>query len=420
MSGPRFSVVIPTRERADTLKYTLDTCLVQRFDNYEIVVCDNCSSSSTKKLVDGFKSDKIKYVRSDRPLAMSDNWELAVSKATGEYVIVIGDDDGLLLHSLGEIDCLLKELKVKALRWDRLYYSWPNILAKEAANRLDIPLSRGVRILKAREVIPEVANGQMAYTLLPMLYNSAIHQDLIALLREKTGRVFKASCPDIYSGFAFAYLAQSYASVGRPMSTNAGSAKSNGVASIYLKGDSPISKEFHSLNEEASIGYHPKIPNIPVISAAIADSFQRAKDALFPDDSDLSIMRKHFVIKCVQELRSGSEDEWRRNLQTIRESLLDDIELQQWFDARVINRSPIEQSSDRSSDWRKQFSYETVDASRFGVTDVFGVAEIYEKISSKMTNKFQWYMRFELLSLWIRMKKVAGASSREQKYVDDA
>lgn len=116
MSDIRFSIVIPTRERAETLKGTLRSCLAQQFDSYEIVVCDNCSSPETKRVVDSFKSEKIRYIRSDIPLAMTENWELAVSHAVGDYIIVIGDDDGLFSYSLREIDRLLKELGVKALR----------------------------------------------------------------------------------------------------------------------------------------------------------------------------------------------------------------------------------------------------------------------------------------------------------------
>jgi cellulose synthase/poly-beta-1,6-N-acetylglucosamine synthase-like glycosyltransferase len=41
MPSPRFSVVNPTREGAHTLKYTLQTCLGQDFDDFEVVVCDN-------------------------------------------------------------------------------------------------------------------------------------------------------------------------------------------------------------------------------------------------------------------------------------------------------------------------------------------------------------------------------------------
>src|SRR5262245_30208092 len=96
MTRPRFSVVIPTRERAGTLRHSLRTCLEQDFDDYEIVVCDNCSSTATRQVVDEADSPRVRYVRADRPLAMSANWELAVAAARGEYVTVLGDDDGLL------------------------------------------------------------------------------------------------------------------------------------------------------------------------------------------------------------------------------------------------------------------------------------------------------------------------------------
>ena len=44
MNHIKFSVVIPTRERAETLQHCLRTCLVQNFDDYEVVVSDNGSS----------------------------------------------------------------------------------------------------------------------------------------------------------------------------------------------------------------------------------------------------------------------------------------------------------------------------------------------------------------------------------------
>ncbi len=390
MSYLRFSIVIPTRERADTLRYTLRTCLAQGFGSYEIVVCDNCGSAATKETAESFESQKIKYIRSDRPLSMSENWELAVSHASGEYVIVIGDDDGLLLHALREVDHLLQTLGVKVLRWERVYYNWPDMPAVGTPNKLTVPLVRESSILRAHKVIPKVANYRMDYTMLPMLYNSAVHQDLIASLRRKTGRVFGAVCPDIYSGFAFAYLVRTYASVGRPMSINAGSAKSNGVANIHF--NSPIVQEFRSLNIAAGLGCHPQIPDIPTMPAAIADAFQHAKDAVFPDNPNLYLDRKRLVISCVQALRADTEEEWRRHLLAIRDSLVDDAKLQEWFDFKFLNRCPFIQSSGKRSEWAKGFDGNNlrVDASEFGVTDVFGVAELCEKLLGYRKRAFEW------------------------------
>src|SRR3954447_12576532 len=153
MSSPRFSVVIPTREGAHTLKYTLQTCLRQDFDDYEVVVCDNYSSPATRELVEGLASPRIKYIRSEKPLSMSSNWELAVAHAAGEYVTVLGDDDGLLPHALNLLDRLLRELKAPVMRWDAAFYLWPSIALPGEANYLRIPLGRRLRSLDGRAVM---------------------------------------------------------------------------------------------------------------------------------------------------------------------------------------------------------------------------------------------------------------------------
>src|SRR4051794_39370888 len=118
MASPRFSVVIPTRDRASTLAYTLRTCLEQDFADYEVVVCDNCGGPETRQVVDSFASSRIKYVRSEKRIAMTANWELAVGHAAGEYVLALGDDDGLLRHALRELDRLLRDTGARALRWE--------------------------------------------------------------------------------------------------------------------------------------------------------------------------------------------------------------------------------------------------------------------------------------------------------------
>src|SRR5262245_17171828 len=109
MSGPRFSIVVPTRQRHETLRHCLRTCLAQGFDDYEVVVCDNCSSPQTRQVVEEQATPRLRYLRMTEPLAMSANWERALSEVRGEYVLVLGDDDGLMPYALAELDGLLRQ-----------------------------------------------------------------------------------------------------------------------------------------------------------------------------------------------------------------------------------------------------------------------------------------------------------------------
>ena len=90
MSGnrnPVISLIIPTRERADTLKHTLQSALNQSSTDYEIVVCDNNSQDDTKQVVKGFADSRIIYLNTGKRLSMVDNWNYALTYARGDYVI---------------------------------------------------------------------------------------------------------------------------------------------------------------------------------------------------------------------------------------------------------------------------------------------------------------------------------------------
>ena len=92
MGNPRFSILIPTRDRPATLRHTLATAISQPGDDYEVVVADNCGSPATKLVVDeaASRGRRIVYLRSDEPLTMGENWERGLSACSGDYVTVLG------------------------------------------------------------------------------------------------------------------------------------------------------------------------------------------------------------------------------------------------------------------------------------------------------------------------------------------
>src|SRR5262245_3789097 len=90
---PFFSIVIPTRSRAHLLSHALQSALDQTFDDYEVVVSDNCSKDNTFQMVEALGNSRVRYVRPDRSLSMPDHWEFALDHAQGEYITYLCDDD---------------------------------------------------------------------------------------------------------------------------------------------------------------------------------------------------------------------------------------------------------------------------------------------------------------------------------------
>jgi glycosyltransferase involved in cell wall biosynthesis len=55
---------------------------------------DNCGSPETRRVVDRFSKAHIRYFRSATRRPTTDNWELGLSHATGDYITFLDDDDG--------------------------------------------------------------------------------------------------------------------------------------------------------------------------------------------------------------------------------------------------------------------------------------------------------------------------------------
>ncbi len=388
---PRFSVVVPTRNRCRTLPFTLQTVLHQDFDDFELIVCDNCSGDDTGSVVSGLRDSRLKYVRSDIPLAMSDNWEKAVEQASGEFLIVIGDDDGLMPSALTNIDAILRSSGMNALHWQRVNYNWPDFPIPELINQLVIPLDSPNQIVDGRKQLQRVGRVPGAYVGLPMLYNSAISRQLTEEMKRRSGRVFKASSPDVYSGMSLAWLAGRYASSGQPFSINGGSGTSNGVGTTMLNNTSGTAQEFRALTQKAAMPIRADVPDVPTLPSAVADSYFRAKQEYFQHEARLAVDRRRLAQDCLKSLRDQQPEQFRQSVKAIRESLADVPNVQRWFDRRYWNQVDKLRSATSDWSWQKGFRYGALhlDAADFGITDVFAAAQYCGKFFPEMAPQFQ-------------------------------
>lgn len=382
MGGPRFSVVIPTRERAGTLKHSLATCINQDFDDYEIIVGDNCSSPATRQVVEQCGSARARYVRAPHPLAMSANWELALSQARGEYLLFLGDDDGLMPYALREIDALLVRLRCPVLHWKWAYYTWPTFPQAEDANYLVLPLSREIHQANARARLLEVARFESNYSVLPMLYaNAVIHRDLIAVARGRSGRVFHNRIPDVYSGIVFGYLGGDFPSVSVPMTVSGVSGQSNGFAVLNGSVRDAIAHEFTDLNAAQGYSPHPRVPDLRLLDAQVADSFQFARDLFFPGDDGLALDRRLVADRCIRGLWTTDPGERIKAMSLVRDALADDTELLSWFDASgLADAPPGPRPRSRCLPSGTDGDHLFMRADQFGVQDVAGAVDLCARL----------------------------------------
>lgn len=378
----KFSIVIPSRNRHETLPFTLQSCFHQDYDNYEVIVCDNSSDEETKKCIHPFLNNKLVYHKAPVSLSMSDNWELAVSFATGDYIIVIGDDDALLPNCLSKINEIIQANNLSVLRWERVYYSWPSIQLKALANKLEIPLNNfSGSILNSNSIIQKVIDLELPYAQLPMLYNSAVSIKILEEIKHLTGRVFFAISPDIYSGFSIAFVAKEYGSISYPLSINAGSAKSNGVNNVHIYGENEIKNDFEKLNETSEIKWPSNVPLLKSLTCAMMEAYVQFLDNFSEAKRKLNISHPKVMSQIISELQIKDMNDWCDAYNKIEKSLMEKKEALMWF-KKAYDIHSFVLSSLPSMEWGKgyQRNWLLMDASDFNIGDVYEVAKFSQNI----------------------------------------
>jgi len=110
MSSVRFSVVIPTYNRAHLILKTLNSVLNQSFRDFEILVVDNCSTDNTCEVLSQvLDSGKVKFIRHDRNYERAKSRNTGMENAQGEYVTFLDSDDLMWRSNLEDADTYIME-----------------------------------------------------------------------------------------------------------------------------------------------------------------------------------------------------------------------------------------------------------------------------------------------------------------------
>ena len=105
----RFSVVIPTYNREKYIANTLESVFNQSFQDFEIIIVDNCSTDGTVKLVEELmkQNDKIKLIKNSKNLERSRARNIGIENSLGDYITLLDSDDFLYENCLEDANNFL-------------------------------------------------------------------------------------------------------------------------------------------------------------------------------------------------------------------------------------------------------------------------------------------------------------------------
>lgn len=223
------SIIIPTKNRAGYCISVLTTLLKNTYDNFEIIIQDNSDSDSIKSYLEREKitDPRLVYNYIKEPLSFISNFNQAIEIASGKYVIVIGDDDGITENLFKVVEWADKNNVDSVCPVELVHYVWPNTSSN---GKMVIPYStRKIWTNKPLNNMQDLLeDGIIQYMNfnLPKLYHGIVLKERLEDIKRKTGNYLGGLTPDIYASIALSATVKNHVVISFPLTIAGASPKS--------------------------------------------------------------------------------------------------------------------------------------------------------------------------------------------------
>tara|TARA_B110000285_G_C15133439_1_gene625212 strand:- start:2260 stop:3459 length:1200 start_codon:yes stop_codon:yes gene_type:complete len=229
---PFFSIVIPTKNRPNYLRDSIQSVLLQNSDDYELIVSDNFNEQATQDVINEFKDHpRFNSIRTSEELNMINHWEFATLKAKGKYVILLADRKMLYQGALKKIKSEIDNHP------DINAFSFGIKVYNDEENKMgwDVP-SRKTQIIKSKDLIQNFLSTNY-YTsdsldaIFPKTLNGCYKNEIAQKARDISGHYFNnenVTTPDYSSLFINLALAEKQMYICEKLMLWQGESTSNG------------------------------------------------------------------------------------------------------------------------------------------------------------------------------------------------
>ncbi len=137
MNAPKFSIVVPTRNRRHMVARALSSALAQTSDDFEIIVVDDGSTDGTRELLESEPYRACRVLRNEEGGGVSAARNKGVAAASGTYITFLDDDDELRSNALTALDEKCAEFPQVDFLWGARLIHEKDRAGREVASRRD-------------------------------------------------------------------------------------------------------------------------------------------------------------------------------------------------------------------------------------------------------------------------------------------
>ena len=257
--GPKYSIIIPSKNGMPYLQYAVKSVLNSSFDDLELVVSLDDVKDGSSEFLNDINDPRLKVISPSSGLSMSEHWDFAQSYATGKWQMFLGQDDMMMTGFTDAFESLTqvaKEAELGVVVARRAYVCWPplkdpNLKALQYWKTDEIVVKNSV------EFAAKALLSDISYHAGPQMYTTTlVAKSVIDAIRASNGGQLILGHPqDAHLAASLLKESPSYLFSGQPFSWVGTSAKSAGLAIAKLAegGENEIANNYVS-SVASSIG----------------------------------------------------------------------------------------------------------------------------------------------------------------------
>ena len=278
-SRPLISILVATRNRQRYAAALIADILSWADSRLEIIVEDNSDDQNLRKLIETeLRSGLLHYRHNGEAISSMDNFNNTVAQSNGEFVCMVGDDDGLN-PTIVEVAAWAKENDIDCVTGNvRQEYIWPSKDAKGVSipGTLTHPTYSGQFDYADPAVCRRglAARGGTRYLELPFprLYHGLVRRSLLESAKAKTGYYLGGLSPDIYSAVVLNQLSRKTVFIDYPLSIPGVCPASTTATEGKEAAQSTNVRDAPHFRSRQWYQFSPNIPPVYCVDAIWADS----------------------------------------------------------------------------------------------------------------------------------------------------
>lgn len=265
--NPKLSILIPTRNRADYVRFAIKSALAIPSPSVEVIVSENHGQDEALEVCQSFDDPRLRVIQPESPIPMHENFELLLKESKGDWITFVGDDDAVMPHAAEHLDYLTSRYpEAEAIYSPRAYYFWKGMNEEYGSKCVEFSFGSCEQWCDSKRQLARTLRGDIDYIELPQMYSGGFHRRSLVnrVLRSQNGIYFKSVTPDAYAALMACVHTYRYLKTGVPM-TWVGSSPHQALETgkSHFK---DREKDFFGLHSDDTLTFHQALGEKPVIN----------------------------------------------------------------------------------------------------------------------------------------------------------